>query len=59
MAELVAPTIITMDVKDFAPRCTIDVKLKNARQWRWRVFLGVCLIRLAAWIMWVNVEFED
>ena len=58
MADIAAPTVITMNVKDFAPRCTLTVKLKNARQWRWRISFGTWLIRLAAWIMWVNVEIE-
>ena len=37
----------------------ITVNLRGMTQWKVRVWLGVQLIRLAAWIMWVNVEFDD
>lgn len=45
-------------VRDAARQITVHVQLKGARQWRWRLHLGAWLIRLAAWIMWMNVEIK-
>ena len=45
-------------VQDAARGITVHVHLKDARQWRWRLVLGSWLIRLAAWVMWMNVEIE-
>jgi hypothetical protein len=47
-----------VDMKEMANRVTITATLKNARQFHWRVWLGVRLIKLAAWVMWMDVEFE-
>ena len=47
------------DMQTIANRLEITVNLRGMTQWKVRVWLGVQLIRLAAWIMWVNVEFED
>ena len=47
------------DAKDIARQLDITVKLRGLARWKVRAWLGVQLIRLAAWIMWVNVEFDD
>jgi hypothetical protein len=52
MADLVC------DAKNLAKHITLTVKMKRTRQWRWRVKLAAWLIRLAALVMWVNVEIE-
>lgn len=48
-----------VDIKDLSKRVTVSVTLWNIKQWRVRIWLGKILIRLAAWVMWVNVEFEE
>ena len=50
----------TLHVEQAAKQLTLHcgIKLRGVRQWRWRLVLGMWLIRLAAWVMWVNVEIE-
>ena len=47
-------------VKDAAKwaHLTMKVKLRGVNQWRVRLWLGAQLIRLAAWVMWMDVEFD-
>lgn len=51
---------ITVDAKELAKQVTLIVTLRldRANQWLWRVKVASWLIRLAAWVMWVNVEIE-
>lgn len=51
--------IPAMYAKDLAGNITMRVNLRGIDAWRWRVKLGTWLIRLAAWVMWVNVEIDD
>jgi hypothetical protein len=48
----------TIDAKDLAKHITLTVRLGRLDHWLWRVNIAKWLIRLAAWIMWVNVEIE-
>ena len=52
-------TLIIGDTKRIANHITMKVELKRYQGWLWRVKLGMLLIRLAAWIMWVDVEIKD
>ena len=47
-----------LDAKNMAHHITLTVKFQRMRQWRWRCWLGVQLIRLAALIMWVNLDID-
>jgi hypothetical protein len=47
-----------LDIKPLAQNITLHIKLKNLRQWQWRVQLAIWLIRLADWVMWGNVRLE-
>jgi hypothetical protein len=49
----------TLDVKEVANNITLNVTLKHHKQWRVRLAVGAWLIRLAAWVMWMNVEFKE
>ncbi len=48
----------TVDVKDLAKEITLTVYTKRLSRWRWRLKVASWLFRLAAWIMWVNIEIE-
>ena len=50
---------LEVDMEDIARRIGITVNLRGLTQWKLRVWIGTQLIRLAAWVMWVNIEFED
>ena len=50
--------LYTPDMKTIASGYTIRVKIKRYHSWLWRLKIGMCLIRLAAWFMWVNIEIE-
>ena len=47
-----------VDFKDIAKNNTMLVGFKNAKQWRWRLWVAGQLIRLAAWIAWMGVEIS-
>ena len=49
---------IDLHAKTIANNITMTVRFREGRQWAWRLKLGSWLIRLAAWVMWVNVELE-
>lgn len=49
---------IDLDAKRLARQVTLTVKVKRYQGWRYRLTLAKGLIRLAAWIAWVNVELE-
>lgn len=53
-------TPITVAAKVPLPSTTlyVDVCVKITRQYRIRLWLGMTLIRLAAWVLGCNVEFE-
>jgi len=50
--------IINLDAQNIAHNLTLNVTITRMDQWRWRIALGSWLIRLAAWVMWVDVEFN-
>ena len=35
----------------------LKVKINGLNEWRWRLAVGGWLIRLAAWVMWMDIEF--
>jgi len=45
--------------KELAHSFTIKVRIKHMGEWHWRLKIGAWLIRLAAWVMWMNVEIES
>ena len=50
---------ITLDMKELAKRQTAHLTLTNYKSFRWRVWLGKQLFRLAFCIMWMGVEFDE
>ena len=52
-------SVVKIDAKDLAGKMIMHVKIKRCQQWQWRIRIAVVFIRLAAWIMWVNVEIEN
>lgn len=50
---------VEVDVKKLAKEVTISVVLRDFKQWQIRIRVGMWLIKLAAWIMWVNIEFKE
>ncbi len=50
---------VELDTKQLANKVTVSVKLKNINQWRVRIWIGTRLMRLAALIMWVDIEIEE
>lgn len=48
----------TADLKRLAKGLTVHVQFKRKREWRWRMTLASWLFRLAAWVMWVNLDIE-
>ena len=49
---------ITLDTKQVAQDFTLTVTMDRAKIWRWRLAVGGWLIRLAAWVMWMDIEFK-
>ena len=47
-----------IDTKMLANHITIHAKIARMTQWQWRIRLGMWLMRLAAWVMWVNLEID-
>jgi len=47
-----------LDIKPLAQQIVLDIKLKNLRQWQWRVRVAMWLIDLAARVMWMKAEVE-
>jgi hypothetical protein len=52
-------TGVEIDTRDFANQIEIEVKLKNLNQWKFRMWLGAKLMKLAAWIMWCNIRLVE
>jgi len=52
---------VTLDTKRLIQdqNMTLNVKIYNLNQWRWRLWLGKHIIRLAAWVMWMDVVIGD
>lgn len=50
--------VATVDAKDLASHITITVKTQRMEQWRWRLVVAGWLFRLAALIMWCNIELD-
>jgi len=53
------PESITLDTKDLCKKMTLVVRFHRAKQWEFRLVIARWLIALAAWVAWMNVEFED
>jgi len=47
-----------LDVRKLAHTLTLKVKLRRHAEFKLRAWIGMQLIRLAAWVMWLGVEFE-
>jgi hypothetical protein len=48
----------TLDAKQIANGLTLKVRIKRSGEWWFRIKVGMLLIRLAAWVMWMPIEFE-
>jgi hypothetical protein len=46
------------DAKQMANNITLHVRVKRSNEWEWRLKVGLWLIRLAAWVMWMGIEIE-
>jgi hypothetical protein len=53
-----ANNIVAVDSQDIANNLVLHVTLRREKQWRWRLAVGSWLIRLAAWVMWMNIDIE-
>ena len=49
---------LDVQMKDLAHKMTLVVRLKGVDRWAWRVRIATWLLRLAAWIAWMNVEID-
>ena len=47
------------DAKQMAQSITLRVRFKRTDEWALRLKIGSLLIRLAAWIMWMNVDIAE
>ena len=47
------------DAKQMAQSITLQVRIKRTDEWVLRLKIGSLLIRLAAWIMWMNVDIAE
>ena len=45
-------------MKEMANSITLTVRIKRDQEWEWRLKIGALLLRLAAWIMWMNIDIE-
>ena len=48
-----------VDAKQIMNRVTMQIKIGRMNEFRVRAAIGVFLIKLAALIMWCNIEVED
>ncbi len=48
-----------LDIRKVAHSITLTVHLRRLHEWDMRIVIARLLFRLAAWVMWVGVEFED
>jgi len=46
------------DAKQIAGEVTLKAHLPRLTEWTWRVKIGAWLIRLAALIMWMDIEID-
>ena len=46
----------TLKAKSIANRITWEVHFKDKGQWAIRLWIAAQLIKLAAWVAWMNVE---
>jgi hypothetical protein len=47
------------DAKQMAHSITLKVRLPRLNEWRARLKIGSWLIRLAAWVMWLNIDIQE
>jgi hypothetical protein len=45
--------------KQMANNITLTVRIKRGSEWGIRLKIGAWLIRLAAWVMWMDIEIEE
>ena len=50
--------ILDLDTRKLLKAFNLKLRIKGLRQWGIRTWIGVRLIQLAAWIMWLDVEIE-
>lgn len=53
-----ASNIASIPIKSVLKNATLNVRLTGVKRWRVRLWIGMRLIRLAAWIMWMNIEIS-
>jgi hypothetical protein len=47
------------DAKQMAHSITLVVRIKRADEWQLRLKIGSWLIRLAAWVMWMDIDLKE
>lgn len=50
---------VKTDAKKLANEITVTVKIKRYHSWRIRLWIAVKLISFAAWLAWLNVDFQE
>jgi hypothetical protein len=48
----------TLSAKSLMRSLTLTVRISRMPELRFRLWLGMKLIRLAAWVMWCNIRLE-
>uniref|UniRef100_A0A6M3M1I0 Uncharacterized protein n=1 Tax=viral metagenome TaxID=1070528 RepID=A0A6M3M1I0_9ZZZZ len=50
----------TVDIKarNLMDGVELKYRIRGLTEWNFRVWIGMQLIRLAAWIMWMDVEWQ-
>ncbi len=47
------------DAKELGKNAILTVKIKRMKQLHWRLKLSCLIMRIAAWVGWYGIEFED
>lgn len=50
---------LEFDAKKLAKQNIVTYTIKRSAQFHYRLRISYLLLRLAAWVGWYNVEFED
>lgn len=51
--------LFEFDAKELAKQCLVTVTIKRSTQLHYRLRICYLLMRLAAWVGWYSIEFED
>jgi hypothetical protein len=47
------------DAKQMAHSITLEVRIPRLNEWDLRLKIGSWLIRLAAWVMWLDIDLKE